>query len=295
MDYDFPNKRHYRNTVYSQCEKLADKPRRNLIVSYLDSGQGLETQFLLARGYRPENIFPCNLTPQHAAWINRRISPVRVRAFGDGVELALRTLKQEGVRPDIINLDLTSAMSRISENVFRQVSETLTAGQVVAYSLLRGRDRARDLACLADLQNLHDENPQDAALLQQFLRPDDLEYLRLSFSQLALSKHLNLYHGYRRVGFYKSAAGHQTMLFCVGKMEDLAVIKNLQTAAMKALGDAGDVYRETAMMPHKYHMRARKLYGMAIKSGQYIANRIDDLRGLKVLSHNGMSNQSARV
>lgn len=76
--YDYPAKNRYRRQVWDFADQaLADVPVSERRVAYLDSGQALETLFLLRGGYRASNIRCVNTSPAVQAHITMKLKGIR--------------------------------------------------------------------------------------------------------------------------------------------------------------------------------------------------------------------------
>lgn len=140
--YNFEEKIKYRKQCYSTLEKafknIMGKSKSELNVMYLESSDAAETEFLLNRGYQPENLIPVNFNPAEIAHVNRKFPDVH----GRGVDIA-RALAECGRKIHIIHLDFCGNYSRKTMTTAHQIrSQSLLKTPVgVIVNLMRGREK----------------------------------------------------------------------------------------------------------------------------------------------------------
>lgn len=108
--YDYPAKRKFRQAVWDFADRALEHVEvQNRNVLYLDSGQALETQFLLDKGYKSVNMRCVNNSPAVHANITRKV-PAAVagnmqRSTAD-VFLDIRNMMASGVHLHVVHADL---------------------------------------------------------------------------------------------------------------------------------------------------------------------------------------------
>jgi hypothetical protein len=150
--YDFGNKRQYRRALWIEIDRrLAGIPRRARRVVILETQQGEEARFLLARGYRPELIHAVAENPAVVATMTRGL---RADFLPDvtthGAELldALEAIQREHV-VHAVNLDFTSNANLRHAAWARAFRDRcLREGMVVAQTILRGREAVKEFQAL---------------------------------------------------------------------------------------------------------------------------------------------------
>ena len=115
MNYDFPNKRQWRRTLYSYVDQWSAKQRAQRRLLYLESSQALETVFLVKqKGYKPTQLYPVCDSPAVQAWITTNVERAGIRGLNvrnGSVEDVIRDYAREGIFFDSINLDFTGPLS----------------------------------------------------------------------------------------------------------------------------------------------------------------------------------------
>lgn len=112
------------------------------VVAYLDTGEAIETQFLLALGYAPGNLHAVNINPAEVAVLTKRLDSLGLpRVKTHGIDF-VRTLREAAVqRWHVMSFDGCGPVA--SPNTLRcvrRMSELATAGAIVSANVLAGRD-----------------------------------------------------------------------------------------------------------------------------------------------------------
>jgi hypothetical protein len=138
--YDFPAKTLYRQRVWAQIERRLRKPRRAARVVYLDTGDALESKFLIDRGYSPDRLLAVNRSPQEAAWITMRLKRDGYPSVKTaGVDWLRAVSERIGGRPDVCNFD---GMGRLHTSLMGVCASTVrdASPSVLAVNMLAGRE-----------------------------------------------------------------------------------------------------------------------------------------------------------
>src|SRR5215831_498371 len=142
IDYDYGQKRNYRRKSIGWAIRMAKQfwhlHPKELRIIYLESSQGLETEFLLRKGFSPKNLIPVNINPAIVAVINRKFPKVH----GAGVDLARSITErlERGERIHIYDLDFCSC---IGQNVKRALNSITSPEAIILFNLLKGRERTK--------------------------------------------------------------------------------------------------------------------------------------------------------
>lgn len=233
MNYNFANKRHWRRTLWNQIESLSNINRNNCIVVCLDTTQGGEVEFLLRRGYRPQNIYAVNYNVAQVVVMNKNISKrlgCKVNILGIGIDRAIQKIISQGITPNVVNMDFCSQLCKETINTMQNVSASLPSNSVISVNLLRGREKWQniiDVLCPSD-------NTSGTVEIENI---NDLDAARLDAIKLCMTRKG---WSWKNVVFgkYKSTS-NQTMMFAVGKLCDtrreLDKIKNMMLSEQSDL------------------------------------------------------------
>ena len=243
MNYDFPNKRQWRRTLYSYVDQFSQKQRAERRLLYLESSQALETIFLVKqKGYKPGQLYPVCDSPAVQAWITTNAERAGIRGLNvkNGlVEDVIRGYAEQGIFFDSINLDFTGPLSRAMFLCLAKIGVCLRFRTIVSVTILRGResnkftegvlieDKETILGEMASLQAEFQsrgiplgQTPMDAARL---------ELLKFSFATFVQDRITGGWLlGKPKFGFYLSESG-QTMLYYRGialRVQNVEFIKD---------------------------------------------------------------------
>lgn len=246
MNYDFPNKRQYRRTIYRYVDdhcpypecpnllpttrKVPIKPPSERRLLYLESSQCEETKFLVRqRGYHPSQLYPVCDSPAVQAWIVMNaardgISGLNV-ANGKVEDLILEYAKK-GIFFDSINLDFTGCLSIPICTALAKIGRIIKPYTIVSITILRGREEAGfwdkmfsqgKNACVAvggDQKRFMESRGCLYGLSD--IDPIRIDTLRHSMLEVKEDQIIGGYSfGQPRFGIYKSESG-QSMLFLQG-------------------------------------------------------------------------------
>lgn len=150
--YDFAEKAQYRVKVWNEIEKICRRPKALRTVAYLDTRDGLETRFLLRRGYNPSGLLAINRDPVEVALLTRglrRDGLPDVRTAG--VEWQRAMAETSGTY--IVNFD---GMGCFHEDLVELMRETVTNARpsIVAVNMLGGREQAVERLSIRTNQEL---------------------------------------------------------------------------------------------------------------------------------------------
>ncbi len=150
--YDFENKRIYRSRRNVTIDRMCRKPKALRRVAYLDTGEALDTQGYLERGYRAENLWAINRNPAEVAELSKTLDKLglpRVHTVGLDFEEALERRVPE---VDIIDFD---GMSCIHASLSEQFKRIAINRQNAIYGLtfLAGREQGDERAFLSGFKN----------------------------------------------------------------------------------------------------------------------------------------------
>jgi hypothetical protein len=139
--YSFGNKKQYRRTIWRGIDDAIKRfvPLKSRRVLYLESSEGLETEFLLERGYNSENLFPCNKSAAQVAWATRRFK--NVHGFGCDILVALERLNKTDRAPHIIDLDFCGCISNPIVESLTRLSQMLERPCYLNFTVLKGREQ----------------------------------------------------------------------------------------------------------------------------------------------------------
>lgn len=247
--YNFGNKRQYRRNVWRFIDdNLIGVPIKDRKVLIIDTKDGLETRFLIQRGYRPSNLYVVNKNPAEVAWLTRRLREdglQPVNTYGVDVFEAAASIAKSGVKLNAIQLDLCG--SETDGLLYKlgdlAVNEVTSSGAVVTLTVLRGRD------VLAGPKVLWSTIPG--------LSTDDARIIA-AVDRIKGSASPDIYGCYYHIkkfcyGVYKSTAGSQTMLWMgvdLQSHED-AVRSDAWLTDVKKLYDcAPDAVSRSVRVPH---------------------------------------------
>jgi hypothetical protein len=142
--YDFGEKEAYRRQLWNFFDQhLKDIPRKERQVLYLDSKEGLETECLIRKGYRAENLHPCNWDPAHAAVLSSKLRKAGqyVTSHGKDIFEVACDLKGKGVRIDAYNFDFTGCVSdSMLKNFELFILNNAPDKALISVNVLRGRE-----------------------------------------------------------------------------------------------------------------------------------------------------------
>lgn len=225
--YDFGNKKAYRRTLWNLVDTALHfkKPQSTRKVLILDTSDAEETLFLIARGYRPENITVVNRNAAELAWLTRRLHD---RGINGVKTIAKDVFEVVGNNPtfDAINLDLTSPMNIRLAEFLRGMS--IVDEIVIAVSVLRGRETdviVRELyKCSREPEFTTVEQRAQREAWFQLMRSCDMsnifgplsdsDFMRLTILLAAQKPHQKEAGPLLRAwGRYRSSAGSQTMMW----------------------------------------------------------------------------------
>ena len=227
--YDFGNKRHYRRSVWNFLEsRFPHTPLRDRTAFILDTQEGLETKFLIERGYNPDNIHVANENPAILAHMTRSITKqygVRVNTYGchaaEAIQKAIYKHKVESV-----NLDLCGPMSGELAHHLEFTRTFLPQNTAIALTMLRGRER--DLAPIFREMSGKTMPPEVRAFHQRkvlfangvSMKDNDIFRFTCAVSALTGNYEVFQLNDYR-LAFYRSTAGYQTMMIVLMHLERL--------------------------------------------------------------------------
>jgi hypothetical protein len=140
--YDFKSKEQYRARVYSEVDKvLVSKPIALRRVAYLDTREALETQFLLGRGYLPQNLLAVNREPVEVALLTRRLRELGLPLVSTaGIEWTRAMGERVGSHgADVLHFDGTSCLFTGLINIARKSVYAVTP-RVLVLNMLGGRE-----------------------------------------------------------------------------------------------------------------------------------------------------------
>lgn len=144
MNYNFPNKRHWRRTLYAYVDRWCKKQKGQRRILYLESSQALETIFLVKqKGYKPAQLYPVCDSPAVQAWITTNAERVGIRGLNvrnGPVENIVRECAREEIYFDSFNLDFTGPISQSLLTALLRISTCLKPFSVVSLTILRGRE-----------------------------------------------------------------------------------------------------------------------------------------------------------
>lgn len=242
--YSFGNKKQYRRTLWHFVDDCLDRPARHRVAVYLDTSEGLETRFLLSRGYSPENLHAVNWNPAEVAVLTKNLARDGVRIKTHGVE-AFRAIRDAAkVAPiDVINLDLCGPVSvSLMENLSAlrdSLHETM-----VAVTVLRGREQGevRDAITQANERqsrgDVDDEVGLRMAAASAAGHASETDVVRVRAILYSIIGDWNDATGPEdlawmeswRWGKYRSSAGSQTMLWVVGHFRTARRLREIADA-----------------------------------------------------------------
>jgi hypothetical protein len=141
MRFDFPEKQKYRETVWTLAERRLRRPRALTRVAYLESGEALETRFLLDRGYRAANLLAVNRSAALLATATRRLREWKLaephRQAGEWSEVASAYSRLEAL--DVLHFDTCSPVT--AATIFQIVVPTIVRKpRILIANVLAGRE-----------------------------------------------------------------------------------------------------------------------------------------------------------
>jgi hypothetical protein len=221
-------KRHFRRAVYGFAETASVKVRRDLRVMYFDGVEGYETRFLLARGYRAENLHAVNRRTGQRAEMTKRLKRDGL-ALPQAYGCDIREIPQTALiaSMDILHLDFMNCFGEELNQCLNFVARHATAGTVIAVNMLRGREHGEARRLVLDRWRGHEGGfvvrsgppPFDhwglAATSFQAVGRTDLARLSSTCLSISLDDSPQCRWHLRglRFGIYRSTAGNQTMLW----------------------------------------------------------------------------------
>lgn len=226
--YGFGNKKQYRRTLWRFIDdSLRGVQLKDRKVVYLDTKEGLETEFLLDRGYKPRNLHVVNWNPAEVAVLTRRLRAMHipdVNTYGIDVFEAIPKVGDFHV----LNLDLCGPISGLLLAELTLIAARNRAPEyVIANNMLRGRELKEMGGCLREATGALDS--KDSEILDQSCLFDytEMDAVRIIALRTVIKEgfwaeeDLEVTH-YKylmpeiigmRAGMYKSTAGNQTMLW----------------------------------------------------------------------------------
>lgn len=225
MDYDFGNKRQYRRNIYAFANRYCDKPIKERKVFYIDTKEGEETYFLLARGYRPENLYVANNNPAEVAQLTKNLKKdfgIRVNTYGIEAGMAFCKVSDQKVYIDIYNLDYTCTITNreLEDDLYMLGAHILSGKHIVCVNSLRGREGKLEGRKFSEHSNGDREKADDlrAILVKKYLTfhagvLDDFVNTVIDISGNIVIGRCASHILAQRTGVYRSTAGSQTMMW----------------------------------------------------------------------------------
>lgn len=127
---DSTNKEQYRKIVWNLVDSWMRKPRALRRVIYLDTALGLETAFLLRRGYQSQNLLPVNFSAAELAHLNRKFPDVHGKSGN--------LLEMDRSFADIIHFDATTHVQALAckdLSIYDSVNS-----QIIIANIIGGRE-----------------------------------------------------------------------------------------------------------------------------------------------------------
>lgn len=141
--YDFGNKRQYRRIIWAEIDRRMRKPIADRHVFILDTKEGLEVEFLIRRGYRPDHIHVCNENAAQVSVLTMKLlasGADRVNTYGVPIGKALKRIKKLGIKLDAIHADFCANLTDQLVDWLDDIRGGSYDQTVIAVNMLRGRE-----------------------------------------------------------------------------------------------------------------------------------------------------------
>lgn len=224
--YDFGNKRQYRRTVWARFREHCGTSRAEAQCLLMPSIEGTEIDVAKANGFREENLHVVDKNPAIVAHLRRRYP--RIHTYGVDLDQACLRMFKAGIYIDVANFDLCSnagfSMMKTLQRVGLSLRGICKETTLIAITMLRGREHRWELIhAFAKAQDSRE------AFADLFSGLAETDVTRIQNAAVAMSAGMALVEkaasigrhccviprGGRDVGIYRSAAGSQSMLWCL--------------------------------------------------------------------------------
>lgn len=152
VGYGNGKKNQYRREVHAFVERALGPrntnhvPRCDRRVLLLDEAEGIETFFLLSKGYRPENLHVVNFSAAKLAVLQSRVRGQTGHSINTyGVDLGRAVIERLPKLLDVLHLDFTSNCTDDVCLLIHHASHLIRDGGVIIVNMLKGRETSETL------------------------------------------------------------------------------------------------------------------------------------------------------
>jgi hypothetical protein len=235
MNYDTPEKEHYRRIVWRELAEAYALEAGDLSEAsafIVDTSLGAETACALSCGIKEGKLHVCNHNPAHVAIIRRTYSLLFTHGVSAG--RAFETMASAGQKVDLVNLDLCSnisapllrqlsAMGRSSAFGYSSNCEPGYAGGVLGLTLLAGRETAPITRLLRAVEHLAVAVLGGSEAIREKckgLSLRDLARIAVALAATGLRPHPHSAWQYQ-------SRSHQPIIFVVAQLDDYPILPRL--------------------------------------------------------------------
>ena len=210
--YDFGNKRQYRRNIWNAFASFCGTHAATAHAFLMPSSEGDEIDVALNAGFRESNLHLCDDNPAIVAHLKRRYPSAH--GYGRRFDVAGSV-----ITPQLIacaNLDLTGTIDGAATDVRAFIrTGCMRHHAMIAVTALRGRERGSHMqrACRYQRKPVIQVDRQSGRVTCEGLTSVDVA--RTLEAAAAVSFNTGYVARFRRLGKYRSTAGHQTMIWWI--------------------------------------------------------------------------------